>query len=143
MKKETVIAIMLGIGLGVVVAVTVVLKNRQAQIQQAKPITTSLNVTPSPLIKNLNIEVLEITEPQNGNVVNANSIMIKGKVAKGSLVVIQSAIKNLVVKDAPEKLEVKFPLALGENIINIVAYPKDRQISSKEKKLQIYYLDEQ
>lgn len=143
MKKETVIAVVLGIGLGVIVAVVLVLQNRQAQIQRSKPITTSLANTPTPLIKNINVEALEISEPQTGTIVNSNSITIKGNVAKDSLVIIQSQIKTQIVKNSPEKLEVSVPLAMGENVIHITVYPKDQQISTKEKELQIYYLDEQ
>ncbi|QQG44761.1 MAG: hypothetical protein HYW86_02495 [Candidatus Roizmanbacteria bacterium] len=142
MKKETIIAIVLGIGLGVIVAVVLVIQNRAAQIKRSKPITTALNSIPTPLVKNINVEVLEINNPQSGEIVSSKSVTIKGKVAQGSLVIIQSQIKTQIIKDSPEKLEIDFPLAMGENIIHITVYPKDQQINSKEKELKIYYLDE-
>ncbi len=143
MKKETSIAIVLGIALGIIVAVALVLKNRQVQIQNSRPITTVLSITPTPIVKNINVEALEITEPQNNAIISSNSVSIKGKVAKDSLVVIQSPIRNVIVKNAPEDLNVNFPLALGENVIHITVYPKDPQLSVKEKELKIYYLNEQ
>lgn len=143
MKKETAFAIVLGIGLGIIVAVFLVIKNRQVQIQNAKPITASLSITPTPLIKNINSEILEISEPETGIIVKTNSINIKGKVAKESLIIIQSPIKTQVIKSSSEELNVNFPLAFGENAIHITVYPKDVQMSVKEKDLQVYYLDEQ
>lgn len=143
MKKETLIAIVLGIGLGIIVAVVLVVKSRQVQIQNAKTITAPISITPTPLIKNINIDVLEISDPQDGAIVNTDSVVLKGKVAKDSLVVIQSPIKTEVIKNAPEILSVRFPLAFGENVIRITVYPKEQQISVKEKELQVYYLDEQ
>lgn len=143
MKKETVFAVVLGIGLGVIVAIFLVVKSRQAQIQNSKPITASLSITPTPLAKNINADILDISQPETGTIVNANSVIIKGKVAKESLVIIQSPIKTQVIKNSPEDLNVNFPLAFGENVIHMTVYPKDTQMSVKEKDLQIYYFDEQ
>ncbi|MBI4004696.1 hypothetical protein HY358_01005 [Candidatus Roizmanbacteria bacterium] len=143
MKKETLIAIVLGVGLGIVVAVFLVIKNRQAQIQKSKPITTTLAASPTAVTSNSNVEVLTLLEPQDGIIVKTNKTIIKGTVAKDSLVIIESPIKNIIVKNAPEKLDVEFPLALGENIIHITVYPKDPKIASKEKVLKVFYLDEQ
>lgn len=142
MKKETIIAVVLGIGLGILVAVGIVIKNRQFEIQKMKAISLT-QITPTPFSRNISTETLEITEPQTGAIITTNSVSIKGKVSKGSLIVIQSQLKTQVIKDAPEELSVTFPLALGENSIDIVTYPKDTQLSVKEKQLQVYYLDEQ
>jgi hypothetical protein len=143
MKKETVIAITLGILLGVIVAVVLVLKTRQAQIQNSNPITTTLGVSPTPIISSYTVDVLEITSPEDGTIVNKNSVTITGKVAKDSVVIIESPVKQVVIKNSPETLNVDFPLAFGENVIKITAYPKDSHVSAKEKDLQVYYLDEQ
>ncbi len=142
MKKETIIAIVLGISLGILVAVVIVVKNRQLEIQKSKPISLT-RVTPSPISQNITTDSLEIVEPQNGAIVNANSVTIKGKVAKDSLIVVQSQIKTQVIKATSEELNIPFPLALGENVIDIVVYPKDSNVSVKEKQLAVYYLDEQ
>jgi hypothetical protein len=143
MKKETIIAITLGIGLGIIVAVFIVFKNRQSQIQKGTALTTSLSISPTAPAQNNNIIALDIVEPTNGTIVNKNSVTIKGTVAKDALVVIQSPIKNLTIKTTSETLDTAFPLALGENVIHIVVYPKDSHVSVKEKELQVYYLDEQ
>lgn len=143
MKKETLIAIILGIGFGVVVAVFLVIKSRQLQIQSSKPITTTLSITPTPLIKNINLEILDITEPKSGDILNSNSVKIQGKTAKDTLIIIQSPLKTVVLKNTDDNFSVDFPLSMGENMLHITAYPKDGQISTKEKDLQVYYLDEQ
>lgn len=146
MKKETVIAVVLGIGLGVIVAITLVIRNRQIQIQNIKAISTGLRISPSAVTgsnKKDQATVFEITNPADDAIVSTNSVNIKGKVAKGSVVVISSQVKVQVIKDAPEILNVDFPLALGENRITITAYPKEKNSVTREKQLHIYYLDEQ
>lgn len=143
MKKETIIAVVLGIGLGVVVAVFLAFKSRQAQIQKTNPLSSELSISPTPPKTSSSVEALEISEPQNGTIVNSNTVTIKGKVAKDSLIIIQSPIKTQVIKNSPEDLNTQFPVALGDNIINIVVYPKDSQVSIKERQLEVYYLDEQ
>ena len=37
--------------------------------------------------------------------------------------------------------KISFPLALGENVIKIVAYPKNKTFRPQEKDLKIYYID--
>ncbi len=142
MKKETVIAILLGIGFGVVVAVGVVVKNKQVQLQKALPLLNTTRV-PTPSITTDTSDVLDLTSPENGKVVTTNSITLTGKVSKGSTVIVQSSVKTVIIKNSSEDLNVDFPVAFGDNIIDIVVYPKDSQLRTREKTLEIYYLDEQ
>ncbi len=62
---------------------------------------------------------------------------------KEDLIIIQSPVKDTVVKNENEQFTVRFPLVLGENIIKVTAYGKDKQTRPQEKDLHIYYLDEQ
>ncbi len=59
------------------------------------------------------------------------------------MIIIQSPIKDLVFKNDKEQFSTDFPLALGENVIRIGAYPQDKLLRSQEKELRIYYFSEQ
>jgi hypothetical protein len=72
--------------------------------------------------------------------VTSDEITIKGKAPKGSLIVIQSPVGNEVFKTDKEEFSTPFPLALGENIVNISSYSTTS--SPQETTLQIYYVAE-
>lgn len=141
MKKESIIAILFGIALGAVVGLFLILQNKQNQLERAKTLTPK--VTPTPGINGLgNFQALEITSPQDRSIVSKNSVTIFGKTNKNSLLVIQSPLKELTLKNQEENFSFDFPLSLGENVIRIVAYPKDVKLRPEERELKIYYLEE-
>lgn len=142
MKKETVIAISLGVVFGLLVAVLMIFKTKENAMEKTKTVTSN-HITPTVSLKNTTLQNLEITEPADGVMVNQKSITIKGKANKNSLFVVQSPIKDLVFKNEKEQFSFDFPLALGENVIKISVYPESDQLRPQERQLRIYYLDEQ
>ncbi len=143
MKKETLIAIFLGVLAGLGVAVVMIQKAREHQMTSAQSITTSVSTTPS-VAKNTQFQPLEISEPETASISSDKSTNIKGKANKGSLLVIQSPMQSTMQKlDKDEFTISNFPLSLGENTIRVSMYPKDTQIPPQEKELKVYYLDEQ
>lgn len=144
MKKETYVAILLGIGLGIFAAIIMVVKTRENKIQKNLPVpTNTAKETPIAPINTADFQTFEISEPQNNAIVNKNSVSIKGKAPKDSLILIQSPIKDISIKNENEQFFVDMPLVFGENIIRIAVYAKNSQSNSREKELKIYYLDEQ
>lgn len=143
MKKETIIAILLGVLFGVVVAVGVTIKTKSKPANKVEPITNALPITPTVSVQNVEFQTLEITEPVDGVIVSKNTIDIKGKAAKGGLLVIQSPIKNATINNEADTFVTNFPLATGENVILVTFYPKEQPGSPQEKELKVYYLDEQ
>ncbi len=139
MKKETLIAIIFGVGLGVILAVVFIMQSKENQLTKAKPIN-SLSKTVTPKLKMVTTPTLEISEPTDNLIVDSNSINIKGKANKNALIVINSPIKDMVFKNEKEEFKVNFPLALGENVIQLTVYPDDKTGSSINKTLQVYYL---
>ncbi len=139
MKKETLIAIFFGIGLGVVLACFFIMRSKENQLTKAKPIS---NITKSitPKVKILSTSILEITSPTDNIIVNKNSITIKGKTNKNAFIVINSPIKEIVFKTEKEEFNIDFPLALGENVIQLTSYPDDKTGTSINKTLLVYYL---
>lgn len=143
MKKETIIAIFFGVIFGGLVAVFLLAKNKELQLNKTKTIapTGKANKTTKNIV--VNLKPLEILEPKDGSVFNAKSIIIKGKADKDALIVIQSATKDTILKNEKDQFSVSFPLALGENVINITAHLKDSKLRPQERELRIYNLDDE
>jgi len=139
MKKESITAIVFGITLGVILAIVFIFQSKENQLSRAKPINNQ-NKTITPKIKMASTTILEVAEPSDNLIVDAKSITIKGKTNKNALVIINSPIKETVFKNTKEEFSMEFPLALGENVIQITAYPDDKTGQSISKTLKIYYL---
>ncbi len=142
MKKETVIAIIFGIALGGVVALFILIKGKDFELTKNKiisPKVASQKDVGQPA--NILVQPLEITSPLDGAITDQATITITGKVEKGSLVVFQSPIKDTVFVADKNDFKIEFPVALGENSIRVVAYPKDKTLRAQEKDLKIYFLD--
>ncbi|MDH7476391.1 MAG: hypothetical protein QHH09_02885 [Microgenomates group bacterium] len=143
MKKETIIAIFFGGLLGLTVAFFMISKSKEASLQKTKVVTNEAKVTPTIILLDNQLQNLEISQPEDGLIVNKKNITITGKATKDFLIVIQSPIKDIVFKNTKGSFNVDFPLALGENNIKILAFSDNTQLPFQEKDLKIYYLDEQ
>lgn len=143
MKKETIVAIVLGVVLGLGVAVAISMKTHKKEIQKIKPIASGLPVTPTIIIEQQHSESLEVSEPQTGDIVQEKSITIKGKAPKDGLVIIQSPVSSEAFKNENSSFTMKFPLAAGENVILVSFYPKGQSGNPIEKELKIFSLTEQ
>lgn len=142
MKKEVVIAIFFGIVLGLSVALVTVSKIRQEGGKNIKmPATTSVSkkVTRSAS----STQTFEIQEPNDKIITSKNTILIKGKTEKSSLIVVQSPTRDLALQNKNDDFSFSFPLSLGENVISITSYPKNTSSRSQSKTLTVYYFNEQ
>ncbi len=143
MKKETIFAVILGIGFGLVVAFFMIAKTKQTNLQSKKTIAVGGKITPTGSPIHNQTQPLTVTFPKDNAVVNTDMIKLQGKISKDSLVVIQSSVKDVVLDEKTSEFSVDFPLVLGENIIRIYVYPKDKTLPEQQKELRVYYLDEQ
>jgi len=141
MKKETMVAIFLGLLFGGVVAVFISFKSKDIELAKNKVIAPPPDKVSSPNSSEIELRSLELTEPADRAIVENNTVRLKGTALKDSLIVIQSPIKNLIVSNKQEKFDLEFPLALGENSIKIVVYPKEKQFRPQEKFMKIYFID--
>lgn len=139
MKKEGLIAIFLGIIIGVVFAFFLVNQIKKSHLDQNKTLIKN-QPTITPLVKNLETSFLEITTPEDHRVFTQPSINIKGKANKNYLIIISSPIKEVVINNKNGDFQTDFPLALGENNIQIVLYSKEKSKSILSKTLTVYYL---
>lgn len=139
MKKETSIAIGMGIVFGLIFSFLVIANTQKNQSvsqktpsQKNRPVTTLQQTIGQPIT---------ISEPSDRVIVNESSVAIKGKADKGSFVVIQTQTKDVSFTTKTEEFEYTIPLALGENLIHISAYPKGIVGKIQEKELRVYYLN--
>ncbi len=140
MRREIIIAIVFGVLLGLVVAVLMVLRVRQSGGQNK--ISTENQITPKVMTKNSQLQPLEIISPSSDTITDKDTITIKGKALKDSLIVVESPINDLAVKNSNEDFAISFPLSLGENVISITAYPKNAKLNLQTNTLRVYYLTE-
>ena len=141
MKKETVVAIILGLIFGGILAVLISFKSKELELAKNKVIAPPKEKTVSLNTSGTELQSFELSEPADKAIFGSGTIHLKGTAAKDSLIVVQSPIKDLVVKNKQEKFDLEFPLALGENSIKIVVYPKEKQFRPQEKSLKVYFID--
>lgn len=136
-------AIVFGIVLGGVVAFVLIIQSKEQQLAKNKSIKPTDNTIQSSNAVNVNFQPLEITDPPENGIVYKNTVTIKGVFTKNSLIIIQSPIKDVAFKNVNGQFSVDFPLALGENVIRISAYPQDKQLREQEKETNVYYFEQQ
>lgn len=141
MKKEVIIAIILGFFLGGLLSFIIVKSISKNQIIKNKPNLENEN-TYLTTKKKVEFKPLEILSPEENLIVYQNQIEIKLKLNKDTLLIIQSPIKELSVFCKEESFSTNFPLALGENLIEITAYSKERTIPAQRKIIKVYYLND-
>lgn len=139
MKKETSIAIGMGIVFGLVFSFLVIAntqKNRSVSqktpTQKIRPVTTEQQTVAQPIT---------ILEPNDGAIMAEASVTIKGKTDKNSFIIIQTQVKDFAFTTKSDTFEYSIPLTLGENVIHINAYPKGSSGKIQEKELHVYYLN--
>jgi len=141
MKKEAIIAIIFGAFLGAFLSFFFIQKSKTGEIEKRKKIVPTETLALKKKIDNSNFQSLEIVEPENGLIVEKKEINIKLRAPKKSLLVVQSPIKEMTLETSQNDISFTFPLALGENVIRIAVYPKNKTISAQEKEIRVYYLE--
>jgi hypothetical protein len=141
MKKETIVAIFFGLLFGGIVAVFISLKSKDIELAKNKVIAPPKEKILSPNLTGVEMPPLELSEPSDRAIFEKNIIRFKGTAIKDSLIIIQSPIKDLAFKNTQGKFDLEFPLALGENSIKMVVYPKEKQFRPQEKFIKVYFID--
>lgn len=135
MKKESIIAIFLGISLGTAIALTMVAATKNNQKNNSKlPVTPTIQIE---LENDKKTTSFDVSAPQSGEIVSDEKITITGKSPKNSIVVVQSAIGEQINKTENETFSINTPLKPGENNIHLVSYFDGE---AHEKNITIYRL---
>ena len=141
MKKETSIAVGMGIVFGLVFSFLIIANTQKNKSVSQK--TTAQKTRPVTTEQQTVVQPITITEPNDGAIVSEPSVTIKGKTDKNSFIVLQTQTKDMSFTTKSEAFEQSVPLTLGENIIHINAYPKGSTGKIQEKELHVYYLNTQ
>jgi hypothetical protein len=136
MKKEIIIAIVIGFILGLIITFGVYTANRALKAQK-KP-TSNLppveEATPEPLPTT----TLEISEPENNIVVKNNEITVSGTTApKTPVAIIAEEFQGFAFSDDDGVFSLDVPLVGGANEIRVVSVPKEGE--KQEKILTIVF----
>ena len=129
------VAVFFGLLFGSIVAVFISFKSKDIELAKNKVIAPPKEKTSFPNTSVIEQQPLVLNEPAD------RTVRLKGTAAKDSLIVVQSPIKDLIISNKQEKFDLEFPLALGENSIKIVVYPKEKQFRPQEKFMKIYFID--
>ncbi len=144
MKKESLVAVIFGLLFGSLFYLVLINTNffkREQKNLNEQLINKNIPLSLSPFKKiEDTIQTLTIDQPKNHLVVNKNSITIKGKAPKKSLIIIQSPSSEKIFENQKESFEVEFPLSYGANQIVVFSYLKGIQ-TPLLKKLTIYSLE--
>lgn len=135
MKKETIVAVFLGIATGVVIALFLIINSQNNKGD--KKVVSAL-ISPTVQLSTTEAMTFSISEPENKFVTDQKTITIKGKAPKNSLVVAHSGSGERIQQLTSDNYELDFPLSLGENSIKVTVYFNKE---TEEKVLTVYYLD--
>ncbi len=130
MRKEVVLAIIIGLILGGIILFGIKIANQSAK-EAAAPTTPSGQIaspTPIPAAVKSN---LSLTEPINHAVVNTSSVKISGKTLPASAIAIESEADDaLLTADGDGNFTTDFKLSGGENLITVTVLLPDQKIET-------------
>lgn len=150
MKKESIVAILVGFGLGLTAALAIlVLPQKISNFQLDIPFITQQDKVPVRVDQNGStptitptLEKLVVTEPEDRLITQKSSLTVAGTAASKSLVVLLT-INNTAATTTDEegKFEFKADLDEGRNDIQVVAYPEKEQPQAQT--IKVYYMKEE
>lgn len=120
MKKETGIAVFLGIIAGISIALFVILGARGQQKTNGNVMQS--DITPTVSIVTGQISPLIISSPSEDVIVESSTLLVKGSAQKDALVVIQSPGDEVIFKNKNTQFSEEITLVPGENIIKVTTY---------------------
>lgn len=137
MKKETIVAIILGVVFGVFFSLLIInLTKKKSELNKDEILTQA---KPTLVVSPIKNQSLEISTPKQEEIVTKDVIALKGKGEKNSLLIIQSPQEEKILKLENEDFSTEIKLILGENIIKITNY---QQNNIDKKTVKVYYLKE-
>jgi hypothetical protein len=122
MKKETIIAIILGIVAGISIAAVVIIQSRNSSGSNGDVILEG--VSPTTIIDRNETSPLLIAEPDTEAVVETSTITLKGSGPENALIVIHTPSQEYVFKNTKTNFSQKLALMPGENAIRVTSYDK-------------------
>lgn len=126
MRKEVLLAIIVGIILGAVILFGIRLAN-----ESSSPETPGQNGNVVPTPTTTASETLSIITPVNHSVTDEKTVTLTGKTDPGATLAVVSEEDDLIIEAGPEgTFSAQINLISGENIITVSQVLKDQKISS-------------
>lgn len=134
MRKEVLVAIIIGGLLGLAVAFGIWRANK------ALAPKTQVEPFPSPVAQEEKSELI-VTSPESGSVVSENKVLVQGSATPNATIVILYNEGEIIVQaDEAGSFEQEVELSGGANEIKVAAY--DEQGNQKEKTITVVYSTE-
>lgn len=152
MRKESLFAIIVGFAIGLIAAIAIVFLSKkninlpipsgQKKDQALKTNTAKPSASDKEKLSKINqTDELVITKPEDRSFNSAKTVMIEGKAAPESTIIILSLGEVTTTKtDKQGSFKVEVDLVEGGNDIQLVVYPKNQE--PQEKIIKIYNFKE-
>ncbi len=140
MNRETIIAISMGISLGAIVALVVLFQSNKADETKIVPVAPNQASAQGDAAQPSSPKLLTITTPEQGSVVEKDSVTITGKAPKNSLIIVQSPSFESTFKSKEETFSIDVDLSVGENVIQLSAYTESS--TPQQQTLRVYFIAE-
>lgn len=142
MKKDVIIAVIIGFILGGSLALTAT--NLPNLLKKAKPslVSDSATTSPSPSVSIKESEIkLEVEKPENESISEEKTITVSGKTKPGNIVFVETDTKGEGGEaDKDGNFMEKITLNEGSNTIYIASY--DEKGESATKTITVFYTEE-
>ncbi len=117
MKKEVIIAILIGFGIGLLITFGI----HATRKQDAVPLNPASQASPSPAPDSQHH--ITILSPLENSVQTSDTLLIKGQTTPDSTVVLETEKSHQVkIADASGSFETEYPLVTGPNQVTITSY---------------------
>lgn len=137
MRREVLVAIVLGVALGIAVAFGIWRANLALSPKNSPSPVLNTNATPGPAENS----DLIITQPENNSVVSTETVMLKGAATpKATVVILTSEDESILEAENDGSFEEEVLVAGGPNDIVVKAY--DANGNESEQKITIVYSTE-
>ncbi|MEA3355558.1 MAG: hypothetical protein U9Q63_03690 [Patescibacteria group bacterium] len=132
MKKEALIAIIVGLIFGLIITIGIYTANRSINQLKAKKTTQKNTITPSPPTQ-LEEKSLEITSHESFDLINQSEITLSGIAWSNAIIALLTENQEfMAVADSDGIFSFNFDLIKGYNEIQIIATDDTGEISSKD-----------
>jgi len=143
MKKEVLIAIVIGFSLGLLITYGIwtanrAIKNNPATKTQTEQ-TTQVSPTPQEETATANKLLLTIDNPADNTLVDKNKIVVSGTTApKATVVLLSEGNEKIMEADSNGKFSAEITLSTGSNDLDIYAYDKSTDNEATQKLTIVY-----
>ncbi len=143
MKKDVIIAVLIGFVIGIAAAFSAIKITSFLQISKlAKIEEVKITVTPAPALDEKKVTpALEISSPSDGTILETETVEVSGKSQDQNIIVVENELETKIVQTSNEgTFSAQIKLAQGQNNIQITSYANEKE--EETKNIQLFYFEE-